>query len=375
MSSVAKSPSKVLIMAGGTGGHIFPALTIAQALQAQGVVVEWLGTQAGLEARVVANAGIPLHFINVAGLRGSGMLSKLLAPFVLLQSLWQALRVIRKAQPCCVLGMGGYVTGPGGVAAWLLGKKLVIHEQNAVAGMANKLLYPFAHIVMEAFAGAFAAKNAANKTDKVRYVGNPVRADILAIAAPEQRWQQRSGKPRWLIVGGSLGAQIFNQIVPATLALLTVEQRPLVRHQCGRNKLPDTQQRYADAGLTLGAELEVTEFIDNMAAAYAWADVVLCRAGASTLAELSAIGVPALLVPYPHATDDHQMANAQHMVKLGAAKILPQDQLSAASLKDAMLELLGNAQQALRMATAARQASVRDAGQRAAQICLEACHG
>jgi UDP-N-acetylglucosamine--N-acetylmuramyl-(pentapeptide) pyrophosphoryl-undecaprenol N-acetylglucosamine transferase len=382
------APAKVLIMAGGTGGHIFPALTIAHELQAQGVVVEWLGTPAGLEARVVTNAGIPLHFIKVGGLRGSGALRKLAAPFVMLQALLQAVSIIRHMQPCCVLGMGGYVTGPGGLAAWLLGKKLVIHEQNAVAGMANRMLFPFAHTVMEAFAGAFGVKTVESKAQqtegkaqqtkgkaqKVRYVGNPVRADILAIAAPAQRWQQRSGKPRWLIVGGSLGAQIFNQIVPATLALLSAEQRPLVRHQCGRNKLPETQQCYVDAGLALGAEVEVTEFIDNMADAYAWADVVLCRAGASTLAELSAIGVPALLVPYPHATDNHQMANAQHLAKLGAAKILPQDQLSAHSLKDAVLELIGNAQQALRMATAARNASVRDASQRAAQLCLEACH-
>lgn len=360
----------VLIMAGGTGGHVFPALTIAHELLARGARVEWLGTEAGLEARVVAKAGIPLHFIKVRGLRGRGMLQKLLAPFSLLLALAQAMRLMQRINPCCVLGMGGYVTGPGGLAAKLSGRKLLIHEQNAVAGMANKLLYPIANIVMEAFPGAFR-----RSSDKLRKVGNPVRADILAVPGPDQRLQRREGRPQLLILGGSLGAQIFNEQVPAALALMPSALRPQVRHQCGRGKLEATLQAYASAGLTVGADIHVAEFIEDMAAAYAQADVVLCRAGASTLAEISAIGVPALLVPYPFATDDHQAMNAAQLANLDAAHVLAQRDLTAASLSAALMELLGNPQRRLQLAHAAHAIGVRDAAERAAVLCQEACHG
>jgi UDP-N-acetylglucosamine--N-acetylmuramyl-(pentapeptide) pyrophosphoryl-undecaprenol N-acetylglucosamine transferase len=363
--------TKILVMAAGTGGHVFPALTIARELQQRGAQVAWLGTPQGIENRIVPPTGIPLHFIAVTGLRGSSLWRKLSAPLVLLIALWQALQVVRKVNPDCVLGMGGYVTGPGGIAARLLGKKLVIHEQNAVPGMANKLLFPFAHKVLEAFAGAFKH----NTQNKVYYVGNPVRAELLAIDPPAQRWQVPHSPLRWLIVGGSLGAQIFNQVVPKALALLSAEQRPLVKHQCGRGKLHDTLQHYAQAQISVGGDVEVSEFIDNMAAAYAWADVVLCRAGASTLAELSAIGVPAVLVPYPQATDDHQTANARWLQQQQAAMVIPQTQFNADSLKQAIGDLFSNTQQRWQLATNARAVSVRDASERAAHYCLELVHG
>lgn len=377
----AAGTARVLIMAGGTGGHVFPALTIAQELLARGSQVEWLGTRAGLEARVIGNTDIPLHFISVAGLRGKNLLRKLLAPLSLIFALLQALILIRRINPCCVLGMGGYVTGPGGMAARMLGKKLLIHEQNAVAGMANVLLFPFAHVAMEAFPGAFARKvkpgtmQKAQATGKVVVVGNPVRADILAIPSPEERLAGRDGKTRLLIVGGSLGAAIFNQLVPAVLAVIPAEQRPLVRHQCGRQKLAETLRAYNDSAVALDGDIQVSEFIEDMAAAYAWADLILCRAGASTLAEITAIGLPAILVPYPYATDDHQTANAEQLAKSGAVRVIPQGDLNVDSLKAALLQMGMDRQHLLQQALVTRQAGIRDASGKAARLCLEACHG
>lgn len=360
----------VLIMAGGTGGHVFPALTIAEELRARGKRVEWLGTEAGVEARVVSSAGIPLHCIQVAGLRGRGVLLLLAAPFTLLRSLLQALRLLRRLQPCCVLGMGGYVSGPGGLAAWLTGRKLLIHEQNAVAGLANRLLFPLATVVMEAFPGAFG-----RAATKLQRVGNPVRAGLLAIPGPEQRLAGRQRPATLLVVGGSLGAQIFNESLPAALALLPLELRPSVRHQCGRGKLQATLAAYRAAGLAVGAGIEVSEFIDDMAAAYATADLLLCRAGASTLAEVTAIGLPAVLVPYPYATDDHQTANAQALARVGAAVLLPQQQLTPNSLCTVLADLLAEPQRRLQLACAARAQGARDAARQAADLCEEACRG
>lgn len=364
----------ILIMAGGTGGHVFPALTIAQTLLAGGSRVEWLGTRAGIEARVVTNAAIPLHFIGVAGVRGKSLLRKLLAPFAILAATLHAIMLIRRINPCCVLGMGGYVTGPGGVAARLLGKPLLIHEQNAVAGMANVMLYPLAQVAMEGFAGAFARKRQ-HATDKVVVVGNPVRAEVLAVPSPQQRLAGRSGKLRLLVIGGSLGASVFNHVVPRMLASMGEAERPLLRHQCGRQKLTDTLAHYQSAGLGTGDGLEVSEFIDDMAAAYGWADVVLCRAGASTLAEITAIGLPAILVPYPHAADDHQAVNAAALERAGAARVLPQSEFNADTLRTLVLQFAGNRQQLQQQAVAAHGAGIRNAGEHAARLCLEACHG
>ena len=373
MMATAVKPT-ILIMAGGTGGHVFPALTIAQTLLASGSRVEWLGTRAGIEARVVTRASIPLHYIGVAGVRGKSLLRKLLAPFAVLAATLHAFMLIRRINPCCVLGMGGYVTGPGGVAARLLGKPLLIHEQNAVAGMANVLLFPLAKVVMEGFAGAFARKRR-HVTDKVVVVGNPVRAEVLAVPSPEQRLAGRSGKLRLLVIGGSLGASIFNQTVPRMLAAINEAERPLLRHQCGRQKLVDTLAHYESAGIKTSDEVQVSEFIDDMAEAYAWADVVLCRAGASTLAEITAIGLPAILVPYPHAADDHQAVNAAALAHAGAARVLPQSDFSADSLRKLVLDLAGDRWQLQQQAVAAHGAGIRNAGEHAARLCLEACRG
>ncbi len=382
-AATLKAQPKILIMAGGTGGHVFPALTIANELIAKGSQVEWLGTRAGIEARVLANTQIPLHFISVAGLRGKSVLRKLLAPFTVLFAVVQSLLLIRRMNPACVLGMGGYVTGPGGVAARLLGKTLLIHEQNAVAGLANAWLFPLAKRALEGFPGAFARKFGAERmsrdkgamASKIVHVGNPVRADILAIAAPAQRMADRQGNARLLVVGGSLGAAVFNELVPAALAGMSAVERPLVRHQCGRNKLQSTLQAYQAAGLAVGEQIIVSEFIDTMSEAYAWADVVLSRAGASTLAELSAIGMPAILVPYPFAADNHQAVNAEQMAAVGAASVLSQKQLTAESLRTLLVNVVGNRPQLLQQAVAARNASKRDAGSTVARLCLEACNG
>lgn len=373
---------KVLIMAGGTGGHVFPALTIANELLARGAVVEWLGTRQGLEARVIGNTAIPLHFISISGLRGKSVLKKLLAPFVIVGATLQAMLQIHRIKPGCVLGMGGFVTGPGGIAARLLGKTLLIHEQNAVAGLTNQLLFPLAGVVMEAFPGAFARKQKLGgshllqrciNTRRTVVVGNPVRAEILQLPAPAQRFAGRTGNLRLLVVGGSLGAVAFNRIVPEVLASFAPDARPLVKHQCGSRNLNDTLSWYQQAGLQVDTALDVSAFIDDMAAAYAWADVILCRSGASTISELATIGLPAILVPYPYAVDDHQSENARVLEAAGAARVIPQREFSAARLQACLLEF-ADRQRLVLLAEAGRTVAVRDASSRAATLCLEACH-
>jgi UDP-N-acetylglucosamine--N-acetylmuramyl-(pentapeptide) pyrophosphoryl-undecaprenol N-acetylglucosamine transferase len=372
---------KVLIMAGGTGGHVFPALTIASELLARGTQVEWLGTRQGIEARVIANTSIPLHYITVSGLRGKSLLKKLLAPFVIVAAIAQAWVKIRRIQPGCVLGMGGFATGPGGIAARLCGKQLLIHEQNAVAGLTNRVLFPFASRVMEAFPGAF-MRNTRHTflqrladARKITVIGNPVRPGILAIAPPEERFAGRSGRLRLLVVGGSLGSVAINRALPQALATLAPGERPQVKHQCGNRNLDDTRAAYAAAGLKDAADIELSTFIDDMASAYVWADVILCRAGASTIAEISAIGLPSILVPFPQSADDHQGENARILERAGAAKVIYQNELNAAGLAECLRELGRDRSRLLGYAQAARTIAVRDASTRAANMCLEACHG
>jgi UDP-N-acetylglucosamine--N-acetylmuramyl-(pentapeptide) pyrophosphoryl-undecaprenol N-acetylglucosamine transferase len=377
------SAPKVLIMAGGTGGHVFPALTIASELLARGTQVEWLGTRQGIEARVIANTSIPLHYITVSGLRGKSLVKKLLAPFVIAAAVVQAWIKIRRIQPGCVLGMGGFATGPGGIAARLLGKQLLIHEQNAVAGLTNRALFPFASLVMEAFPGAFMRETKHRflqrlvDARKIIVVGNPVRPGILAIAPPEERYAGRSGKLRLLVIGGSLGSVAINRVLPHALALLAAGERPHVKHQCGTRNLDETRACYAAAGLTTDNDIELSTFIDDMASAYVWADVILCRAGASTIAEISAIGLPSILVPFPQSADDHQGENARILERAGAARVIYQHDLDAAGLASYLREL-GHDHDRSRLlgyAQAARSIAVRDASTRAANLCLEACHG
>ena len=346
----------ILIMAGGTGGHVFPALAVAEQLRESGWPVEWLGTRAGLEARVVPPAGIPVHWIRVKGLRGKGLLRQLLAPFMVLWALAQAALVILQVRPAAVLGMGGFTTGPGGVMAWLLRRPLLIHEQNSVAGLTNRLLAPLAHPVLEAFPGSL---------PKAIHTGNPVRADIARAAFHSPDLENR--RPRLLVVGGSLGAAALNETVPAALALLEEAQRPEVWHQTGLKLIDVAREAYTAARV----EVRLDAFIDDMAQAYQWADLVLCRAGALTIAELAAVGVASILVPYPHAVDDHQTGNARYLVEAGAARLLPQSEMSAERLCEE-LALLSQPARLVDMAKRARDRALPDAAKQVAAHCIHA---
>ncbi|WP_166268521.1 undecaprenyldiphospho-muramoylpentapeptide beta-N-acetylglucosaminyltransferase [Marinobacter caseinilyticus] len=358
------SSKRFLIMAGGTGGHVFPALATARMLQSLGHSVHWLGSAGGMEARLISDTDIPLSLIAVSGLRGKGKLALLAAPYKLLKGLLQALRVVRSVKPDCVIGMGGFVTGPGGVAAWLTRTPLLVHEQNAVAGMTNRVLARFAETVMEAFPNSFGAPVV------TRCTGNPVREDLAALAAPNERMAGRQGALKLLVVGGSLGAQAINQCVPAALAEMSPETRPMVIHQCGEKNLDATCAAYDAAGI----EAQVKPFINDMAEAYGWADIVLCRAGALTIAELCAAGLGAILVPFPHAVDDHQTRNAEHMVQTKAAMLIPQDKLTAAVLAETLTDLVADRDRVLAMATSARSLARPDATERVVNYCLEAAH-
>lgn len=346
----------ILIMAGGTGGHVFPALAVAEQLRVCGWPVEWMGTQAGLEARVVPPTGIPVHWIRVRGLRGKGKLRLLIAPFMLFWALLQAASVILKVRPAAVLGMGGFTTGPGGVMAWLLRRPLIIHEQNSVAGLTNRLLAPLAKPVLEAFPGSLA---------HALHTGNPVRKAIAELEFRKPEMQSR--RPRLLVVGGSLGAAVFNEQVPLALAALDVSPLPEVWHQTGLRHIDQTRQAYAQAGV----EVRLDAFIDNMAQAYRWADLVLCRAGALTIAELAAVGVASILVPYPYAVDDHQTGNAAYLVDAGAAVLLPQSEMNPQQLQQ-QLQLLQQPQRLQDMARRARDKAIPDAAQRVADCCVRA---
>ena len=311
-----------LVMAGGTGGHVMPALAVAERLRGDGWRVVWLGTQAGMEAKLAPARGFDMAWVKVAGVRGKGVLTKLLLPFNLLIAFWQAARAIFRERPDVALGLGGYVAFPGGMMAVLLNKPLVIHEQNAIAGLTNRILARLADRVL---LGLPLARQLAPGEE---WVGNPVRPEIAALAAPEQRLAGREGPLRLLVIGGSLGAAALNEMIPQALALLPAEQRPLVRHQSGAKHLDALVANYADAGVAA----EPLAFIDDMAAAYAWADLVVCRAGALTVAEIAAAGLAALFVPFPFAVDDHQSANAAFLADQGAAWLMQQKDLTPEKL-------------------------------------------
>jgi UDP-N-acetylglucosamine--N-acetylmuramyl-(pentapeptide) pyrophosphoryl-undecaprenol N-acetylglucosamine transferase len=331
-------------MAGGTGGHIFPALAVARALRAESCEVVWLGTRPGLESRVVPAAGFPIEFVTVSGLRGKGLLAWLTAPVRLLYTLGQSLAIMRRRRPCAVLGMGGFVTGAGGIAAWLTRRPLVIHEQNAIAGLSNRLLARLAREVLEGFPDSFPSGV------RARCVGNPVRAEIVALPPPGERFASRTGRARLLVLGGSGGAQALNELVPAAVARLPEHLRPEVWHQAGARTLATAEAAYRAAGLSV----RLDAFIDDMAAAYAWADLIVCRAGAITIAELTAAGVGAILVPFPHAVDDHQSHNAAWLVRAGAAEAIPQDALDVELLAARLAALLPDRATLLAMAERAR---------------------
>lgn len=359
------STARILIMAGGTGGHVFPALAVARELRARGAEVSWLGTHRGLEAEVVPMDGLSIDYISIAGLRGKGLTGWLLAPWRLSLALVQALRIVARRQPTAVLGMGGFVTGPGGLAAKLSGRPLIIHEQNAVAGLTNRLLSRIADQVLEAFPGVFSGK-------KAQHTGNPIRRDIVQVEEPAERYARHQGRIRLFVLGGSLGAMVFNETLPKALAMMPDAIRPDVRHQTGKRKLEQTRQHYT----AVGVEAELLPFIDDMAAEYAWADLVLCRAGALTVSELAAAGVPALLVPYPHAVDDHQSANGHYLSDTGAAELLSQSTLTAESLAGRLKVYCESPergrQRLIEMAQKAKKLAKPEATQRVVEICLAA---
>lgn len=352
----------VLVMAGGTGGHVFPALAVAQQMLEQGLDVHWLGTRAGMEASLIPQAGIAIDFISIRGLRGKGLLGWLLAPLRILLAVGQALRICLRLNPNVVLGMGGFVTGPGGLASWLLGKPLVIHEQNAIPGMTNRWLSRIASRVLEAFPNSFLRK------DKIFQTGNPVRTGILNIDKPEQRYTTRQGAIRILVIGGSLGAQALNECVPAAISLLETSKQPEVWHQSGRNKLDATSELYDSHKVNA----RVVEFIHDMDAAYAWADILICRAGAMTVSEISNVGIASILVPYPHAVDDHQTANARYLTTSGAAILIQQVDLSPERLAKELTQLInGGRQHLLDMANQALALAKPNATETVIQHCLE----
>ena len=351
----------ILVMAGGTGGHVYPALAVARALESHSQDIVWLGTHRGLESTVIPAAGIDIEWISVKGLRRKGLIALVVAPFQLAWALLQSLIVILRRRPAAVLGMGGFVSGPGGLAAWLTRRPLVIHEQNAAAGLTNRLLARLARVVLQAFPGSF------NSSVHAETVGNPVREDISAVAAPADRFNDRQGPLRLLVLGGSQGALALNTTVPEALSKLPAQDRPLVRHQCGKKTLAAAREAYEASAV----EVDLVPFIDDMASAYAWADLAVCRAGALTVAELCAVGLPALFVPYPGAVDDHQTANARSMADAGAAVIIDQSMLSADVLASQLSDWLGSREDLLAKAKTAHGLDKPLALSRITELCLE----
>ena len=355
----------IMIMAGGTGGHVYPALAVAQALEARQQPVFWLGTRRGLEARVVPANRIDIEWISVTGLRGKGFATLLLAPFRLLWAVSQSLVIIFRRRPAAVLGMGGFASGPGGVAAWLTRRPLVIHEQNAVAGLTNRLLARLARVVLQAFPGSFTASR------RALTVGNPVRPAIAALPPPAERYAGREGPLRLLVLGGSQGALALNRLLPAALALLPAALRPVVRHQCGERTRAIAESAYADGDIAV----ELVTFIEDMAAAYAWADLVVCRAGALTVAEVAAAGLPAIFVPFPGAVDDHQTANARSLTERGAALTVQERDLTPEVMAEIIRKQLADRSSLAARAGIARQERHPDALDDIATHCQRAAEG
>jgi len=346
----------IMIMAGGTGGHVFPALAVAGYMRAQGWRVVWLGARTGMEAGLVPRHGYDMAWVRFSGLRGKGPLRALALPLNLLVAFWQSARALLAQRPDVVLGMGGYISFPGGMMAALLGRPLAIHEQNSVAGLANKVLARVADRMLQAFPHTLPG---------AELCGNPVRADILALAPPRARAAARDGRLRLLVLGGSLGARALNEIVPQALALLPEAERPEVAHQAGTQHIEALRASYAACAV----RAETLAFIDDMAARYGAADLVICRAGALTVAELACAGVASILVPFPHAVDDHQSGNAKFLSTQGAAILLPQPELTPQRLAELLRGL--TRERLLEMADKARALGRPDATERVARACME----
>jgi UDP-N-acetylglucosamine--N-acetylmuramyl-(pentapeptide) pyrophosphoryl-undecaprenol N-acetylglucosamine transferase len=345
----------VMIMAGGTGGHIFPALAVADVLKQRGWQVIWLGAAGGMETRLVPQHGYAIETVRISGMRKNGLKRWLSLPWMLTGALLRTTAVILRHRPDIAVGFGGYTGFPGGLMSRLLWKPLVVHEQNSVAGLTNRMMSKIASRTLFAFPSAFA--------DQSGLVGNPVRAEIAAVAAPQQRFATRSGVLQLLVVGGSLGARVLNEVLPQALALIALEQRPQVVHQAGVKQIDALRANYANAGV----DADCRAFIDDMAAAYAAADLVICRAGALTVAELAAVGAASILVPLPSAVDDHQTGNARYLEQAGAACLLPQSQLDAGTLAQMLQKMTRD--RCLEMAQSARSLAIVDAAERVADVC------
>ncbi len=354
---------RILIMAGGTGGHVFPALAVAQQLKKEGWAVHWLGTHQGLEAEIIPKASIPISYISVTGLRGKNRLTLLLAPFRLLLAFYQALRVILCVKPSIVLGMGGFASGPGGIAAWILRCPLVLHEQNAVLGTTNRLLARLAHRVLQAFPNTFSDKYQPSLT------GNPIREELLRLPLPEERFKHRhQGESiRLLVIGGSQGARGLNELCPEALQLISQNERPKIWHQAGKGKDSAVEERYR----ILEIEARVEAFIEDIASAYTWADIVLCRAGALTISELAAVGIGSILVPFPFAIDDHQMVNGRFLEEAEAAFLVREKDLTPQKLADILVELSKDRSRLLTMAKAARKVAKVNALANVVEVCKQ----
>ncbi|MBA8682830.1 undecaprenyldiphospho-muramoylpentapeptide beta-N-acetylglucosaminyltransferase [Stenotrophomonas tumulicola] len=359
MPAAQASQRPVMILAGGTGGHIFPGLAVAKVLRARGIAVTWLGAAGQMETRLVPQHDVPIDTLDIGGLRGKGKLALLGAPWRLLRAVRQAGFLLRDRNPRAVIAFGGYASGPGGLAARLHGLPLLVHEQNRAPGMTNRFLARFAQRVLTGFPGSFATREEA--------VGNPVRAEIAAIAAPELRFADRRGALRVLVVGGSQGARALNSAVPQAVAALAGQHAVQVRHQSGEKMHAEAVEAYAKAGV----DAEITPFIADMAEAFAWADLVVCRSGASTLAELCAAGVGSVLVPFPAAVDDHQTRNAEYLVERDAAVLLKQGDTLVSGLTALLGELSADPARRMQMAQAARALAKVDAAERIADIILE----
>lgn len=355
----------VLIMAGGTGGHVFPALAIADELRSRDVNIFWIGTQRGIESTLVPNAGYPITYISVQGLRGNGVLGWLLAPFKVIKAVMESVTAIKDINPDVVLGLGGFASGPGGVAAKLKSIPLVIHEQNAIPGLTNSLLSRLAKHVLQGFENSFP------KSRHALWVGNPVRQSIEGLMLPDNRYSKRLGALNILVLGGSLGARSLNTILPHAFSLLTSDNVELnIKHQCGQRHLEDCQAQYTEKRVAA----EIIAFIDDMAGEYARADLVICRAGALTVAEVSAAGVASILIPYPHAVDDHQTHNASVLVNVGAAELIQEAELSAEVIAQKLMAFNADRSTLLTMAKAARSQAKLGTAKHVADLCLEVIH-
>lgn len=351
------SKCRYLIMAGGTGGHVFPALAVAKELKRRDAEVSWLGTQAGMESKLVPAEGIELKIIEIKGFRGKGILTKLAMPFVLCRAVWQAMCVIRQIKPEVIVGFGGFVAAPGGIAAKLMGKKLIIHEQNSVAGTTNRMLAKIADTKMEAFPRSL---------DGAVRVGNPVRPTLIEL----RRDFQTNRKLRVLIMGGSLGAKAINDLVPSAFAVMDKEVRPEIWHQTGKDKIDSVLAAYKESNI----HARVDEFISDVAAAYEWADVIICRAGALTVSEVAVAGLPAIFIPLPSAIDNHQFFNAQWLVDHHAALMIEQKKLTTEMLAEQLSEFVKNREKLEVMAKKVKQLALPNAANQAANLCEELCH-